>query len=130
MPTPQNYSIPMRLRKMENLHIVFWLLKDLSWCMVWKPLGILMIIPTLFISVYITWSNRHILSEACHNIAVSFWIAANSYWMLSEFFGFDTKKLFANYTFKHLAIVPFIIGIIIISWYYIFRYKKDNLIAE
>jgi hypothetical protein len=37
------YSIPMRFRKMENLHIVFWLFKDVAWCMVWKPLGILMI---------------------------------------------------------------------------------------
>jgi hypothetical protein len=36
----ETYSIPIRFRKMENLHIVFWLLKDLSWCMVWRPLGI------------------------------------------------------------------------------------------
>jgi hypothetical protein len=123
MNTDQNYSIPLRFRKMENLHIVFWLLKDLSWCMVWKPLGILMILPTLFISIYITWSNRNILSEACHNIAVSFWIAANSYWMISEFLGFDTIKIFNNFTYKHLAIIPFLIGIIILAWYYLFSKK-------
>ena len=33
------YSIPARFRKMENMHIVFWLMKDISWCMIWKELG-------------------------------------------------------------------------------------------
>jgi hypothetical protein len=130
MDSEQTYSIPLRIRKMENLHIVFWLLKDLSWCMVWKPLGILMIIPTLIISISITWTNRQIVSEVCHNMAVSFWITANSYWMISEFLKFDTIILFSTYTYKHLAIIPFIIGFFIIAWYYIFRYKKDNIITQ
>ena len=39
-----NYHIPIKYRKMENLHIVFWLFKDVAWCMVWKPLGIAMIL--------------------------------------------------------------------------------------
>ena len=41
-----SYNIPLRYRKMENLHIVFWLFKDVAWCMVWRPLGIAMIFPT------------------------------------------------------------------------------------
>ena len=45
------YEIPLRYRKMENLHIVFWLFKDISWCMIWRPLGIAMIFPTLFIDL-------------------------------------------------------------------------------
>ncbi len=41
-PPEEIYAIPAEYRKMENRHILFWLLKDVSWCMVWKMLGILM----------------------------------------------------------------------------------------
>ena len=84
------YNIPLKYRKMENLHIVFWLFKDVAWCMVWKPLGIVMIIPTLAISIIIAWRTRQYMSELCHNLAITIWISANSYWMVSEFLGFDT----------------------------------------
>jgi len=119
MPNQQTYSIPLRFRKMENLHIVFWLLKDISWCMVWRPLGIAMIFPTLIIAIVIAWRNREYVSEVCHNVAIVFWITANAYWMVSEFLGFDTKILFGEYTFKHLAIIPFVAGILMLAYYYL-----------
>ncbi len=124
------YSIPAKYRKMENLHIVFWLLKDISWCMFWKPLGVLMIIPTLVISIVISWRNRHYISETCHNVAISFWITANSYWMVSEFLGFDSKVLLGTYTFKHLAILPFITGLLILAYYYLWAVKKYKVGEE
>ncbi len=130
MQNDQMYSIAAKYRKMENLHIVFWLLKDISWCMLWKPLGILMIIPTLVISIIISWRNRHYISETCHNVAITFWIAANSYWMVSEFLGFDTRVLFSHYTFKHLAIIPFTIGIVILAYYYLWAAKKHKVEEE
>ena len=65
------YVIPARYRKMENMHIIFWLLKDVSWCMIWKTLGIAMIIPTLVISIDIAWRTRDISSELAHNLAIS-----------------------------------------------------------
>jgi len=34
----------------ENFHIVLWLVKDLSWCMLLKTLGIVMITPTLLLA--------------------------------------------------------------------------------
>lgn len=46
-PTEKLYSIPARFRKLENLHIVLWLIKDLCWAMLWKPLGLIMIVPTI-----------------------------------------------------------------------------------
>jgi len=79
------YQIPARYRKTENSHIVFWLIKDLSWAMLWKPLDLLMIIPTMGAALLITWQTRHIRSELLHNIAVLFWITANAYWMITEF---------------------------------------------
>jgi hypothetical protein len=104
---------------MENLHIVFWLFKDISWCMIWKPLGIAMIFPTLIIAIVISIRTRQFMSEVCHNVAIVFWISANAYWMVSEFFEFDTRTLFAEYTFKHLAIIPFVLGILMLAYYYI-----------
>src|SRR5215218_1320040 len=100
------YEIPARYRKMENMHIIFWLLKDVSWCMIWKPLGIAMIFPTLIISIIIAWRTRQLASELSHNLAVSFWITANSYWMISEFFSFDETPLLYNIEGKYLAIIP------------------------
>ncbi len=126
----ENYSISLRNRKMENLHIVFWLLKDISWCMIWKPLGISMIFPTLTIAIVIAYRSRQYMSEVCHNLAIVFWISANSYWMVSEFLKFDTKILFGIYTFKHLAIVPFVLGALPLIYYYIIWRPKHKDFAE
>ena len=120
------YTIPLRFRKMENLHIVFWLFKDIAWCMIWKPLGIAMIFPTLIISIVIAWRTKNIMSEVCHNLAITVWISANSYWMISEFFKFDALPLIGDYTYKHLAIIPFTMGILFLAFYYIFWKPKHK----
>lgn len=113
------YSIPVKFRKMENLHIVFWLFKDISWCMVWRPLGIAMIFPTLIIAIVIAVRTRQYVSEICHNVAIVFWISANSFWMISEFFQFDGIKFYGQITYKYLAIIPFGIGILILAYFYL-----------
>ncbi len=126
--TADAYIIPINYRKMENLHIVFWLLKDISWCMIWKPLGIAMIFPTLVISIVIAWRTRQFMSERCHNIAITVWITANSYWMISEFTGIDTLHLTPDFTYKHLALIPFLTGILILAFYYLIwkpRHKDE-----
>jgi hypothetical protein len=116
----QVYSIPARFRKMENMHIFFWLLKDISWCMLWKPIGIAMIFPTLIIAILISYQTRKIKSELSHNLAVVFWITANSYWMVSEFLGFD-EKLIVGYEGKYISVIPFLIGIAILLYYYLIQ---------
>ena len=133
MATKQTFSISLRYRKMENLHIVFWLIKDLSWCMVWKPLGLLMILPTITIAIILCWRNRKDVAETAHNLAIVFWIIANSYWMTSEFFKFEALRLFGTYTYKNLAVIPFAIGILILAWFYLWwspRNKKANMLAD
>lgn len=128
MATEQTYNIPLRYRKMENLHIVFWLFKDISWCMIWRPLGIAMIFPTLVIAIIISWRTRQYMSELCHNLSITVWITANSYWMISEFFHFDTNPLFGVYSFKHLALIPFMMGILLLGFYYLIwkpRHKDE-----
>ncbi|QES90898.1 hypothetical protein E0W69_003450 [Rhizosphaericola mali] len=111
---------------MENLHIVFWLFKDISWCLTIKWLGILMIIPTLAIAMVIAWRTRQYMSELCHNLAITVWIMANSYWMLSEFFGFDTKIIIGKITYKELALIPFFTGVLILAFYYLIWYPKHK----
>jgi len=130
MKEEATYNIPMRFRKMENLHIVFWLLKDISWCMVWRPIGIAMIFPTLIVAIVIAWRNRQYMSEVCHNVAIVFWITANAYWMISEFLAFDTKSLFSIYTFKHLAIIPFAIGLLMLVYYYLIWRPRNREVME
>jgi hypothetical protein len=120
------YSIPAALRRMENMHIVFWLFKDTSWCLNFKPLAILMIIPTLLIGIYITNKNKKFASELAHNLAVIFWITANSTWMICEFTGLDEKIVYGNITGRYLAIIPFVIGILILAYYYLFQQKHHE----
>jgi hypothetical protein len=120
------YVIPSRYRKMENMHIVFWLLKDVSWCMIWKALGIAMIIPTLSIAIIIAWRTSDIKSELAHNLAITFWISANAYWMISEFFHFDAMQVWQQFEGKHLAIIPFAIGVLILSNYYLFQKPAEE----
>lgn len=94
--------------------------------MIWRELGIIMIIPTLSVAIYIAYRTREIKAELAHNLAVAFWISANSYWMISEFFGFDDAKVFNGYEGKHLAMIPFVIGVIILAWYYIIQRPKES----
>lgn len=106
------YVIPAKFRKIENLHILFWLVKDLCWCMILKPLGIIMIFPTLSVAIWIAWRNRHIMAELTHNVAITLWIGANSVWMISEFYHVDEQV-------KPYCIIPFSLGIIILLYYYL-----------
>lgn len=119
------YVIPARYRRMENMHIIFWLLKDVSWCLFWKVLGIAMIFPTLIIAIVIAWRTKELKSELAHNLAIIFWISANSYWMISEFFGFDENQVWQGVEGRHLAIIPFGIGVLILAFYYVIQRPKE-----
>lgn len=124
------YNIPLRYRKMENLHIVFWLFKDIAWCMIWKPLGIAMIFPTLTIAIIIAWRTRHMMSELTHNLAIVLWISANSYWMISEFFHFDGDVVYGNISFKLLSVIPFTLGILVLSYYYLWYAPRHKEVSQ
>lgn len=80
------------IRKVENLHVALWLMKDLSWCSLWKILGLAMVGPTLAVALWITWNSRKSLSDCVHNGAVCLWIGANITWMVGEFFFNDRTR--------------------------------------
>jgi hypothetical protein len=113
------YSIPAKFRKTENLHILFWLFKDLSWAMLWKPLGIAMILPTIGVALLITWQTRKIKAELFHNLAIDFWICANAMWMLLEFTGLDDQ-------YRKYTAIPFSIGVFFILSYYLVILPKEK----
>lgn len=112
------YSIPARFRRTENLHILFWLVKDISWAMLWRPLGIGMLVPTLFVAVMITWQTRHLKAELFHNLAIVFWICANGFWMIVEFWDRDDLRTWTA--------IPFSIGLFFISWYYLVILPREK----
>jgi len=106
-----------KIRKFENVHILLWLLKDLCWVMDFKITGLVMIVPTVLMAIYITVLTRHSVSELFHNLAVVCWICANSIWMIGEFFFNDGTR--------PAAAVFFVAGLLFITWYYgVLLYRK------
>ena len=100
----------IRLRRLENLHIVFWLVKDTCWLLELKLLGTIMVVPTVFLAAYmLKITFRH--SEFFLNCAVLCWITANSTWMLLEFYN--------DHRYKNVAFIPFVLGLLSISLFYI-----------
>ena len=122
--TKTQFELPLKLRQFENLHIIFWLLKDMAWSMGWRLMGISMIIPTLLISIYMTRKFKGNPSEWYHNMSVICWIVANSYWMISEFFGFEELFIFGWVKWVHLALIPFVSGLLFIAYFYFFKRKS------
>jgi hypothetical protein len=110
--TQDMYIVPARFRSLENLHILFWLVKDICWCAGIKTLGVTMIFPTLTVAIYIAWKNRQQISELTHNIAIALWITANSMWMIFEFTDRDAYL-------KNYCLIPFGVGVLVLLYYYL-----------
>ena len=101
----------MPIRKLENFHILLWLLKDISWLMNYRILGIFIIFPAIGFAILIAYRSRKNFFQFSHNLAIIFWITANSFWMILEFCGYEEYKIF--------AVIPFLIGLGIIATYYL-----------
>ena len=119
------YYIPYKFRKVENLHILLWLIKDACWALNFKIPALIMIIPTLLVAVLITFQTRKIISELLHNLAIDFWIIANCTWMVGEFYGWDVN-LIGTWGLRQFAIIPFGIGLLILAYYYLIYMHKEN----
>jgi hypothetical protein len=119
------YHIPYKFRRVENLHILLWLLKDVCWALNLKYPALFMIIPTMVVAILITYQTRKITSEFLHNLAIDFWITANCTWMIGEFFGWD-QGLVGAYGLREFSIIPFSIGLLILGYYYLFYMHKQD----
>lgn len=98
-----------RLKKYDNLHIIFWLVKDSCWMLELRWLGALVMIPTIYLAIHIIFKTLR-SKDVFINIAIFFWISANSFWMMMEFFNDD---LYKNY-----SLIPFSLGFVFVGIYY------------
>ncbi|GCD77079.1 hypothetical protein JCM31826_05610 [Thermaurantimonas aggregans] len=106
-----------KLKALDTLHIPVWLAKDIAWLLVYKPLGIAMILPAVAIALHIcvkTVFNKFLFYQ---NLAVLFWISANSTWMAGEFF---------HFAYKLPAALLFAAGIISILWHYVIEFNSND----
>lgn len=110
-----------KLSKYENIHIAFWLVKDTCWMLEIKSMGTLMMFPTLFFALFIVYKTwKH--ASMWINAAVFFWIFANSYWMMSEFY-LDSR-------YKELAAIPFGSGLVCSLMFVIKSYSRKTNTEE
>lgn len=116
------YSIPARFRKVENLHILFWLLKDACWALEFYTPAKIMIIPTMGAAIVITFQTRKIISELLHNLAILCWITANCTWMIGESLKIDEGL----YGLRNIALIPFFVGLMILAVYYSLYYFRPS----
>ena len=87
------------LRRLENAHVAFWLIKDYCWCTSTKWLGLAMIGPTLAFAIHIACLTRDDVEDCIHNVATCFWITANVVWMIGEFYFDDGTRTQARVVF-------------------------------
>ena len=97
--------------KLSYFHVVLWLAKDTFWVLELKWLSLSMIIPTISVALFITYKLKNNRIDLFHNLAICFWIAGNSIWMVYDFY-FPTKP-------RTIAIIFFIIGLTIAMYFYI-----------
>lgn len=96
MITDTTTTHPGRIRGTENLHILLWIVKDTCWVQDYRLAGVLMILPTISVAIYLTAQARAQRDEFIHNLAVVFWLCANSVWMIGEFFFDDHTRTCAR----------------------------------
>ena len=115
-------SLFRSIRASENFHIVLWLVKDVSWILGWKTLGVTMFFPTIAVAIWIAWKSREEIGELLHCLAVVCWIMANGIWMIGEFWFEDTKR--------QVAVPFFIAGLLCVAWYYLVLLPRNGRRAK
>lgn len=105
-------------REYENFHVFLWLLKDTSWCHLWRSFGMFMLIPALLVQLHLTWKCRRDVHEVFHSVAVAFWILSNGIWMTGEFFYDDQWRGVASWFFGA--------GVSAMVFYYAFMFRRKQ----
>jgi len=103
--------------KFDNMHVLLWLIKDTCWMLEWRVLGTAMIAPTIAVAVFLALKSR-LERVFWINVAICFWIAANSYWMLCEFFGHEDIKNWAG--------LPFALGFAAVAVFYLKPARREG----
>ena len=102
----------------DHLHIVLWLLKDMCWAMEWKTMGVIMVVPTLALAVYISLRTNTKSFSFLPNLSILCWILANSIWMFDEFFHLEIR---------HLCLVFFGAGLAMVFYWLIAQFAEIKI---
>jgi hypothetical protein len=97
-------------RWIEHLHLLLWLVKDFTRHHALPIVGLLAAVPTLLLSMKVTWDSRKSMKDAFHNASACAWACANVTWMVRSLF-------FHDYSHVH-AKVFFWLGAVVLSTYY------------
>lgn len=93
---------------LETVHIPLWLVKDLCWLMNYKTLGVIVAVPTNIVAVIMAVITHKDRERFLPNVAIIFWILANTNWMLAEFYNFNTRGS---------SLYPFVLGLLVFGFY-------------
>ena len=96
----------------SDLHYPLWLLKDFMWMAGLPILSLILAIPTIVISVYMTIITAH--KQQVENKIILSWLTANTFWMCSEQFGWPVRWiayiLFGLGILQLLFYIPYLLG--------------------
>ena len=106
---------------LETVHIPLWLAKDLCWLMTFKTFGLVMAIPTNIVAIVMAIITRKDRDRFLPNVAIIFWIVANTNWMLAEFYNLNTKDS---------SLYPFVLGLLVFGFYLVRKALTINKVEE
>jgi hypothetical protein len=91
----------------NKLHIISWVIKDSLWCLQLPSLAKIMVIPTIFFSLYMLWKEKE---NRLENLTVFSWILMNVSWMMHEFHSQIPKYI--SYGFMSSSIILSILMVV------------------
>jgi hypothetical protein len=96
----------------SDLHYPLWLLKDFMWMTGLPILSLILAIPTIIISMYITLITAG--KQQIENKLILCWLSANTMWMCDEQFGWPIRwmayLLFGIGLVQLLFYIPYLLG--------------------
>lgn len=106
---------------LETVHIPLWLVKDLCWLMTYKTMGLVMAIPTNIVAIIMAIITRKDRERFLPNVAIIFWIVANTNWMLAEFYNLNTKDS---------SLYPFVLGLLVFGFYLVQKAVRMDKVED
>ena len=125
-------------RGLDNIHIYFWITKDLCWVQSWFIAGVIIGSMACLYALFLTFRAaiwRKSISEFWIKMSEFMWLFSNFWWMIGElhddhhgYFEDHDKSIVDEYT--HQAGIMFIATLIWISLYYIILKPMELLDDE
>lgn len=121
--SPLTHELFFSVRYVENIHLYFWLLKDLAWALDYKEMGITFgLIAILWLGILFYYAIRAKSTEEIYFLVpTSLWLIGNYLWMQGELENNDDAIGRPNGKYCMIS------GMVIIIFYYAFLHTKNIL---